>query len=168
MSEAQERMKQYYDKNRLVQDFEVGDMVLLDGRNLDIRPRSFAQSKKLARRYIGPFPITNKVSRDSYELGLSKGLQLHPVFHTSPLKPYRKDPKRRQKVNKVVLADGSKGQLVEGVIEHRKYKGKTQYKIWWLGESQKDATWEPVDNLKQIPGLNDLYWKSKKGKKPYF
>ncbi|POM74534.1 Hypothetical protein PHPALM_8506 [Phytophthora palmivora] len=130
MSEAQERMKHYYDKNRLVQDLEVGDMVLLDG--------------------------------------LSKGLKLHPVFHTSLLKPYRKDPKRRQKVNKVVLADGSEGQLVEAVFEHRKYKGNPQYKILRLGESKKDTTWEPVDTLKQIPGLIDLYWKSKKERKPYF
>ncbi|KAE8958546.1 hypothetical protein PR001_g31017, partial [Phytophthora rubi] len=32
MSEAQERMKYYYDKNRLGQNFEVNDMVLLDGK----------------------------------------------------------------------------------------------------------------------------------------
>ncbi|POM74119.1 Hypothetical protein PHPALM_8966 [Phytophthora palmivora] len=159
MSEAQERMKHYYDKNRLAEDLPKTSKWVT---------RGFAQSKKLAPRYIGPFPITNKVSRDSYELGLSKGLKLHPVFHTSLLKPYRKDPKRRQKVNKVVLTDGSEGQLVEAVIGHRKYKGKPQYKIWWLGESKKDATWEPVDNLKQIPGLINLYWKSKKGRKPYF
>ncbi|POM78065.1 Hypothetical protein PHPALM_4456, partial [Phytophthora palmivora] len=124
MSEAQERMKYYYDRNRLVQDFKTGDMVLLDGKNLDIRHKGYAQSKKLAPRFIGPFPVQKKVSRDSYELGLSKNLKLHPVFHTSLLKPYRKDPKRRQKMNKVVLADGTEGQLVEAVINHRKRKGK--------------------------------------------
>ncbi|KAE8952718.1 hypothetical protein PR001_g33173 [Phytophthora rubi] len=162
MSEAQERMKYYYDKNRLGQNLEVNDMVLLDGKNLDIRHKGYAQSKKLAPRYIGPFPVLKKVSKDSYELGLSKGLKLHPVFHTSLLKPYRKDPKRRQQVNKVVLADGTEGQLVEAVIGHRKYKGQPQYKIWWLGETESDATWEPVENLTQIPGLIDLYWNSKK------
>ncbi|GMF66118.1 unnamed protein product [Phytophthora lilii] len=167
LDEAQERMKYYYDKNRLVQDFEIGDMVLLDGKNLDIRHKGYAQSKKFAPRFIGPFPVRKKVSQDSYELGLSKNLKLHPVFHTSLLKPYHKDPKRRQKVNKVVLADGAEGQLVEAVINHRKYKGKPQYKIWWLGETKKEATWEPVENLKQIPGLIDLYWKSKKRENPF-
>ncbi|POM63510.1 Hypothetical protein PHPALM_21081 [Phytophthora palmivora] len=125
MSEAQERMKHYYDKNRLVQDFEVGNMVLLDVRMVE-------------------------------EIKAASGV------------PYLTPKAIPQKVNKVVLADGSEGQLVEAVIGHRKYKGKPQYKIWWLGESKKDATWEPVDNLKQIPGLIDLYWKSKKGRKPYF
>ncbi|GMF40679.1 unnamed protein product [Phytophthora fragariaefolia] len=107
MSEAQERMKYYNDKNRLVQNLEVNDM---------------------------------KISKDSYDLGISKRLKLHPVLHTSLLKPYRKDPKRWQQVNKVVLADGTEGQLVEAVIGHRKYKGKPQYKIWWLGESKAEAT----------------------------
>ncbi|OWZ20261.1 Retrotransposon protein, Ty3-gypsy subclass, partial [Phytophthora megakarya] len=167
MSEAQERMKYYYDRNRLVQDFNIGDMVLLDGKNLDIRHKGYAQSKKLAPRFIGPFPVRKKVSQDSYELGLSKGLKLHPVFHTSLLKPYRKDTARTQKVNKVVLADGTEGQLVEAVINHRKYKGKPQYKIWWLGETKKDATWEPIENLNQIPGLIDLYWQSKKRPNPF-
>ncbi|ETL99169.1 hypothetical protein L917_03935 [Phytophthora nicotianae] len=137
-SEAQERMKHYYDKNRLVQDFKIGDMVLLDGKNLDIGHKGYAQSKKLAPRFIGPFPVQKK-------------------FSTSLLKPYRKDRKRRQQVDKVVLADGTEGQLVEAVINHRKYKGKLQYKIWWLGETNKEATWEPVENLKQISGLIDLY-----------
>ncbi|GMF37349.1 unnamed protein product [Phytophthora fragariaefolia] len=71
-------------------------------------------------------------------------------------------PKAKAKVNKVVLGNGTEGQLVEAVIGHRKYKGKPQYKIWWLGESKAEATWEPVENLNQAPRLIDLYWKSKK------
>eukprot|EP00644_Phytophthora_capsici_P015818 jgi/Phyca11/131297/e_gw1.103.44.1 len=52
MSEAQERMKHYYDKNRLVMDFKNGGMVRLDGKNLDICQKGYAQSKKLAPRFI--------------------------------------------------------------------------------------------------------------------
>ncbi|GMF52826.1 unnamed protein product [Phytophthora fragariaefolia] len=71
-------------------------------------------------------------------------------------------PKAKAASDMVVLADGTEGQLVEAVIGHRKYKGKPQYEIWWLGESKAEATWEPVENLNQIPGLNDLYWELKK------
>ncbi|POM61728.1 polyprotein [Phytophthora palmivora] len=150
MSEAQTRMKSYY-----VQDFSVGYLVLLDGRNLDIRHKGFAQAKKLAPRFIGPYPIVKQVHRDSYELQLSKGLKLHPVFHTSLLKPYHNDKSRPQKVSKVLLTDGTEGQLVHKVIGHRRVKKRLQYKIWWLGETREDATWEPVENLNQIPGLID-------------
>ncbi|KAE8914030.1 hypothetical protein PF003_g1323 [Phytophthora fragariae] len=162
MSEAQTRMKSYYDKNRIAQDFKPGDMVLLDGRNLDIRHKGFAQAKKLAPRFIGPYPVVKQVHHDSYELRLSKGLKLHPVFHTSLLKPYRSDESRSQNVNKVILNDCSEGQLVREVIGHRRRKKKLQYRIWWLGEPREDATWEPVENLNQIPGLIDKYWDSKK------
>ncbi|GMF29680.1 unnamed protein product [Phytophthora fragariaefolia] len=102
-SEAQERMKYYYDKNRFVQNFEMNDTVLLDGKNLDIRHKAYAQSEKLVPRYIGPFPVLKKSSKDSYDLGISKGLKLHPVFHTSLLKTYHKDPKRRQKWTSLYL-----------------------------------------------------------------
>ncbi|POM70462.1 Uncharacterized protein PHPALM_13096 [Phytophthora palmivora] len=55
MSEAQERMKYYYDRNRLVQDFKTGDMVLLDGKNLDIRHKGYAQSKKPKTSKLAPW-----------------------------------------------------------------------------------------------------------------
>ncbi|TDH67428.1 hypothetical protein CCR75_006316 [Bremia lactucae] len=111
MSEAQERIKFYYDKNRLLQNFEANDLILLDGKKLDIRPKG-AQAQKLALRYTGPFPVLKKTSKDSHESKISKKLKLLPVFHTSLLKSYRKDPKRTQQVNKVVLADEIEKQLV--------------------------------------------------------
>ncbi|KAF1333397.1 Retrovirus polyprotein, partial [Globisporangium splendens] len=162
MSEAQERMKHYYDRNRNHQEFQIGDEVLLNGKNLDIRHKGFAQTTKLAPRYIGPYKIIRKVHKDSYELLLPKGLKLHPVFHTSLLKPYQKDDKRTQEVRKVILADGSEGQLVKTVIGHRKRKSHMQYKIWWLGETKEPATWVPIDNLKQVQGHIDLYWDAQK------
>ncbi|GMF60933.1 unnamed protein product [Phytophthora fragariaefolia] len=125
MSEAQTRMKSYYDKNRLAQDFKPGDM-----------------------------------------LKLSKGLKLHPVFHTALLKPYRSDESRSQSVYKVILKDGTEGQLVREVIGHRNKKKKLQYRIWWLGESREEATREPVENLNQIPGLIDKYWETNKVQVP--
>ncbi|KAF1332870.1 reverse transcriptase, partial [Globisporangium splendens] len=142
MSEAQERMKHYYDRNRNHQEFQIGDEVLLNGKNLDIRHKGFAQTTKLAPRYIGPYKII--------------------LFHTSLLKPYQKDDKRTQEVRKVILADGSEGQLVKAVIGHRKRKNHMQYKIWWLGETKEPATWVPIDNLKQVQGHIDLYWDAQK------
>ncbi len=135
MSEAQDRMKSYYDKNRKQQEFAVGQLVLLDGKNLDIRHKGFAKTSKLAPRYVGPYRVVKKVHKDSYEITLSKGLKIHPVFHTSLLKPYQKDGRRTQQSSKVLLADGeTEGQLVQAVIDYRKRRGKEEYKIHWLGE----------------------------------
>jgi hypothetical protein len=134
-------------------------LVLLDGRNLDIRHKGYANSKKLAPRYIGPFPVVSQVQKDSYELALSKDLKLHPVIHTSLLKPYQSDS-RKQRVNKVLLVDGTEGDLVKAVIGHRKKNRKLEFKIWWLGELKREATWVSEANLKQIPELIQQYWDS--------
>ncbi|DBA02733.1 TPA: hypothetical protein N0F65_010661 [Lagenidium giganteum] len=44
------------------------------------------------------------------------------------MQKYKKDV-RQQRTPKVLLADGSKGDLVNAVIGHRKKKGDTEYKI---------------------------------------
>ncbi|GMF43534.1 unnamed protein product [Phytophthora fragariaefolia] len=113
----------------------------------------YNRRKKLAPRYIGPFPVVKKISKDSYELGISKGLKLHPYITAETVS---QGPKAKA-ASEQVFADGTEGQLVEAVIGHQKYTVKPQYKIRWLVESKAEATWEPVENLNQIPGLIDLY-----------
>ncbi|ETP36419.1 hypothetical protein F442_15649, partial [Phytophthora nicotianae P10297] len=53
-------MKVYYDKIRKSQEFEVGPLVLLDGRNLNNRHKGFVKTSKLAPRFVGPSPILEK------------------------------------------------------------------------------------------------------------
>jgi len=55
---------------------------LLDARNI----RTTRPSKKLDHRFLGPFPIVEKVSSHAFRLGLSLALsRIHPVFHVSLL-----------------------------------------------------------------------------------
>lgn len=123
------------------------------------------KSSKLAPRFVCPYPIVKKVHHDSYEIAMSKNLKIHPVFHTSLVKLYQHDAKRIQQADKVLLADGkTEGQLVLAVIDHRRRRGKEEYKVHWLGEIRRQATWEPQESLKQIPGLIAEYWNSKKGR----
>ena len=57
--------------------------------------------------------------------------------------------------------DGTEGHLVKQVISHQKRNGITQYRSWWLRET-KQATWRPVLNLMQIPGLTQQYRDNRK------
>ena len=45
----------------------------------------------------------------------------------------------------------SVGQIVKGLLGKRRHKRRTQFLVEWVGE--KDPTWEPVENLSQIPDL---------------
>ena len=163
MAQAQETMKYYYDRNRKEQHFKIGDLVLVDARNMDVRHKGSAQKNKLAPRYIGPFEVIELVNKDSYKLKLNPGVKLHPIFHTSLLKKYEKDDKRENKPAKVLLKDGiTEGQLVEAIIGRRQRKQQTEYLVKWQGESKRQATWEPVANLDQVQGLIHQYLESKR------
>jgi hypothetical protein len=84
---VQSRQKSYTDKRRSPLEFEVGDHVYL--RVSPIKGvRCFDIKGKLARRYIGPYPIIDKYGPTSYQVELSAKLSgVHNVFHVSQLQP---------------------------------------------------------------------------------
>ena len=90
--------------------------------------------------------------------------RLHPVYHTSFLKPYYSREKTTIDTPvPVVLGDDSEGFLVEAIIGKRTLKGVVQYQVKWLGTSE--VTWEKLDNLFQVSGLIDEYESTQQKKK---
>ena len=72
--------------------FKEGDNVFLKVSPVRGTLR-FGQKGKLARRYIGPSKILNKVEDVAYRLALSPELSgVHNVFHVSMLKKYVLNP----------------------------------------------------------------------------
>ena len=66
-------------------EFQEGDLVLLSTQHI-----RFQQCPtKLQRRYVGPFPVIQKISKVAHKLQLPAGWTIHPVFHISLLKPWR-------------------------------------------------------------------------------
>ena len=66
--------------------FHIGDQVLLSTKNLNLKN---APVRKLKRRFIGPFFVSQKIGPVVYELDLPSTWKIHPVFHTSLLRPFR-------------------------------------------------------------------------------
>ena len=89
---ARSRQKSYADLHRRDIEFRVGDQVFLK-----ISPKRgvlrFGKKGKLAPRYIGPFPIIDRIGEVAYKLQLPPQLAgIHPVFHISMLRKYIPDP----------------------------------------------------------------------------
>ncbi|GMF26541.1 unnamed protein product [Phytophthora fragariaefolia] len=150
LAHAQERMRDVYDRNRKEQVFEVGDRVYLSTQNLDPKHTGLPASAKFGPKWIGPYTVVRKIHNHAYELNIQTGNKLHPVFNTGSLKPYH-EPTRLSRPHDVVLADGSIGQVVKRLLGSRTQKRRTQFLVEWVGEEK--PTWEPVENLNQIPDL---------------
>jgi len=86
---AQQTQKEYYDKKHMpVPCYNPGDKVMLNRHYI----RTNHPTKKLDQKFIGPYEVLYKVGSRAYKLDLPPDSKIHPVFYTSLLKPYPKDP----------------------------------------------------------------------------
>ncbi|CAA7013018.1 unnamed protein product [Microthlaspi erraticum] len=86
MKEAQDRQKSYADRRRRELEFQVGDRVYLKMAMLRGPNRSIAENK-LSPRFMGPFPVVERVGPLAYRLELPEIMKaFHKVFHVSMLR----------------------------------------------------------------------------------
>ena len=143
-------MRDNANKHRHYVHFKVGDKVLL--KLQQYRQHSVAKplSAKLARRYYGPFVVTEKIVQVAYQLQLPHGSQIHDVFHVSLLRPFvegassdvnvdfpREFVGSRSAVCPVSILDSRTALTNGNPIE--------QVLVKWADEEEAVATWEPRD-----------------------
>jgi hypothetical protein len=76
-------MKTHADSRRRDLSWTVGDHVLLSTSHLPLK----AGARKLAERWTGPFQVVGQVSAVAWRLQLPPSWKIHPVFHSSQLRP---------------------------------------------------------------------------------
>ena len=150
LREAQDNQTKYANQHRRHLTFNLGDKVLLSAQYINNPVDRNRPTRKLTPRYLGPYTISAIISTTAYKLNLPTTLRIHPVFHVSKLKLYKETEEflRATPPPPVILSDNSEEYEVETVLDKRTLKGKTQYLVKWIGYPLHDATWEPVNNLK--------------------
>ncbi|OWZ07833.1 hypothetical protein PHMEG_00019719 [Phytophthora megakarya] len=73
LAQAQERMRNVYDRNRAEQEFEVGDRMYLSTRNLDRKHTSLPNLSKVGPKWMGLYSIVLKMHNHAYELSIQSG-----------------------------------------------------------------------------------------------
>lgn len=158
---AQERQRLYANKHRRLEKFQVGDMVLLNAKNLSIANINNRPSSKLETKFIGPFPVVAVVNDNAYKLKLPDHMRCHDTFNVDLLKRHiPPDPRfgeREPSAPAPVLVDGEEEWEVEKVLQHRYYKHHLQYFVKWRGFPIEEASWQPHRNLKNAKDLVQEY-----------
>ena len=156
-------MKKFADRKRgSTPTFQIGDKVMLRATNYpSIRP-----SRKLGEKRYGPFKIIEKVSDLNYRLNLPLSWSIHPVFHISELRKYHEDPENPNFAQPPPdLIEGKEEYEVEKILDaQERYRQGTRKKalhflVKWKGYHSKEATWEPLENLKNSQELIDDFYK---------
>ncbi|KAH9648537.1 hypothetical protein KPL70_025625 [Citrus sinensis] len=114
--------------------------------------------QKLASKYFGPYPIIRRVGQVAYELKLSTGSRVHPVFHVSLLKKYVGVMPQFSADLPYVDDDGVLIFEPDRIIDVRWLKRGDklveQSFVRWKRRPHEDATWEDLEFLvKQFPHL---------------
>ncbi|GMF57383.1 unnamed protein product [Phytophthora fragariaefolia] len=87
MAAAQDAQKEQSDRHGR-KNFQLGDQVLLNAKNLPTPAVSAVGSTKLRPRFVGPFTVIG-VHDHAYTLDLPSSMATHPTFYVGLLKPYR-------------------------------------------------------------------------------
>ncbi|MBW0541963.1 hypothetical protein O181_081678 [Austropuccinia psidii MF-1] len=154
------QFKRYADKSRASPPvFNPGDIVWLSSKNI----KSTRPTKKLSKRWLGPFQILNKVSTDAYHLKLlSQWKYIQPVFHISLLEPVKTStiPNWYQEPPPPIIIEEEEGWEVSQTLDSKLNRRKVWYLVKWKGFSQdsETSTWEPAENLKNCPELVKYFY----------
>jgi hypothetical protein len=136
--------------------FKKGEKVWLEAKNLKLP----YLSKKIAPKRTGPFRITEVMSPITYRLSLPKGWRIHPVFHSSLLIPFTTTETHGPAFPTPVpdIIEGEEEYEVEGILKHKRIKGKTHLLVPWKDQPTTEDSWEPVEHLTHAKEALAGYW----------
>ena len=149
LSKVQEEMKKYADKKRAeVDDYKVGDLVILSTKDLKYQMVG-RRTERLMKRFVSPYKIKKVISSNTVKLELPSIVKIHLVVNVSRICRYIGQVEGQKKEQlALVIIEGEEEQKVEKILNKQQIKGKDKYLVRWKGFTAESNTWEGRENLK--------------------
>jgi hypothetical protein len=138
----------------------AGELVWLEMKNI----KGPYESRKLAPKREGPFPIHSVLGPYTYRLELPETWRVHPVFDRALLTPYVQTQEHGENFLRPPpdIVAGSEEHEVENILRHRRQGKGYRYLIRWKGYTANDDSWEPEKNLEHSEEILEAYKKRHK------
>ncbi|XP_057714608.1 uncharacterized protein lrfn5a isoform X1 [Corythoichthys intestinalis] len=136
-----DRVKKAADRHRRpAPAYQAGQRVWLSARNLPLR----ATCRKLAPRFVGPYPVSKVIGPAAVRLRLPRSLRVHPTFHVSQVKPVVESSMVPVPPPPPPLEiDGGPAYQVKRLLAVRPRGRGFQYLVDWVGYGPEERQWVP-------------------------
>lgn len=151
-----DRVKRAADrKHRPAPKYQPGQRVWLSAKDLHLK----VPSKKLAPRFVGPFPIAKVIGPAAIRLRLPRSLRVHPTFHVSQVKPTKDSPMvpATKPPPPLEAADGAPLYKVRRLLAVRNRGRGKQFLVDWEGYGPKERQWVPQSYIADPSLIQDFY-----------
>ena len=110
-------------------------------------------------KWEGPFIIAEVLGPVTYRLQLPSSWQIHNVFHTTLLQPYKENNIYGSNFPEPPTELENKEEVyeVDSIINHRKQGRGYQYYMKWKGYPISEASWKPEQAFSDNGNMLTLY-----------
>ena len=117
LKKAQKEMKKQADKKRgEVEEYQVGDLVLLSTKDLKWQMEG-KRTEKLTERFIRSYKVKRVISTNTVELELPRTVKIHPIVNVSRIRRYKKQvPEQKKQLAPLVIIKGEEEYKVEKIL----------------------------------------------------